>query len=331
MKNVEEKAKKLKIENHLDERAASTNIDSLSVVALQKFLTESKKKYKPKSTEFLKELVEMDLLAYNEKSKTYLPTGNTILLFGKSPRNKFPQSSVKAKVHYGDGRIGTETFDDALVLIPDKVEDWLRKILPASLDRSKFKAQQIPSFPIEVVREAIINAIIHRDYSLDGAKVHLIVYPDKIVVKSPGKPIPPVTIESLKNFTATPYSRNKKLTFVFNEMDYMEETGVGMDTFRSQRPLPIYEYDGLNIVLTFPRILEAVKDVIHNEKIKILNNNELSSYDIFRNGKPLTKSEFVKQTGLPDRTAERLLKKFTDLKLLKKQGLGPSTNYIINE
>ena len=66
---------------------------------------------------------------------------------------------MKAKVHYGDGKTGTETFDNALVLVPDEVENWLKKILPASIDRSKFKAQQVPSFPIEVIREAVINAI----------------------------------------------------------------------------------------------------------------------------------------------------------------------------
>ena len=69
----------------------------------------------------LREFKEMELLEYDSKKKKYLPTGNAILLFGKSPRNKFPQSAVKAKVHYGDGKTGTQTFDDALVLVPDEV------------------------------------------------------------------------------------------------------------------------------------------------------------------------------------------------------------------
>ncbi len=57
-----------------------------------------------------------------------------------------------------------------------------------------------------------------------------------------------------------------KLTFIFNEMDYMEESALGMDTYKSIRakyklPLPIIEYDGLNVVVTFPRTLEAIKKV----------------------------------------------------------------------
>lgn len=290
----------------------------------------------PKSNEFLQELKEMELLEYDEGSGAYQPTGNAILLFGKSPRNKFPQAAVKAKVDYGNGKTGSETFSDALVFIPDQVEEWLNKVLPSSIDRSKFKAQKVPAFPTSVIREAIINAIAHRDYELDGAKTQLEVYPNRIVVKSPGKPILPITIEALKNFTATSYSRNKKITFVFNEMQYMEESAIGMDTFRSLRekfnlPLPAYDYDGINTVLVFPRTTEAIREVINKEPIKELDEDELLIFEIFRNYMPITKIEFAKQAGLANRTAERILKRFADLNLIKRRGSGPSTDYVINE
>ncbi len=336
MKNDEEKAKKQKSQDHLNERAEATNIESLSDTALLKFITESKRKFEPKSDEFLQELKEMDLLEYNESKKSYLPTGNAILLFGKSPRNKFPQAAVKAKVHYGDGKTGAETFNDALVLIPDQIEGWLKKVLPASIDRSKFKAQQVPSFPVEVIREAVINALAHRNYAVDGAKIQLEVFPDRILVKSPGEPLTPITIEVLNNFTATSYSRNKKITFIFNEMEYMEESAVGMDTFKSMRkihklPLPIFEYDGINTVVTFPRTTEAIRGIIKKQPINELSKDELSAFEIFRDHKPVSKVDFAKQTELSSRTAERLLKKFTDLNLIRKQGSGPKTKYIINE
>jgi len=336
MKNNQAKTEKQKHQDHLDEKAVSTNLDSLSDIALQKFITESKRNYEPKSDEFLQELKEMELLEFNEKTRTYLPTGNSILLFGKTPRNKFPQAAIKAKVNFGDGKTGAETFNDALVLIPDKVEDWLRKVLPASIDRTQFKAQQVPSFPIEVIREAVINAITHRNYALDGAKVQLEVYPDRIVVKSPGEPFSPITIEALKNYTATSYSRNKKITFVFNEMGYMEESAVGMDTFKSMRekyklPLPVFEFDGINTVVTFPRIIEALRGIINNEPLNELNKEELSAFDIFREHQQISKADFVTKTGLTNRTAERLLKKFTDMNLIKRQGSGPKINYLINE
>ncbi len=321
LKNIKEKIKKVKSRNYLNKRVKVTSIDNLSEKALNKFLTESKRSYKSKSNKIFQELKEMDLLEYVDNTKKYLPTGNAILLFGKSPRNKFPQAAVKAKVHYSDGKIGTETFDDALVLIPDQIEEWLYKVLPASIDRSKFKAKQVPSFPVEVIREAIINALAHRNYAIEGAKIQLEVFPDKIIIKSPGEPIPPITIESLNNFTATSYSRNKKITFIFNEMDYMEESAVGMDTFRSIKkkyklPLPVFKYDRINTVVTFPRTIQAVKD-IGSKAIKKLTNEELEGYEWIKSQGEISAKGYSTQFGVTSRTASRHLRKMLELKLIK--------------
>lgn len=324
MKNEEGERVSKKRADQLDDRAAATNVDSLSDEALQKFLSESKRTYKPKSAECLQELKEMDLLEYDSKAKRYLPTGNAILLFGKSPRNKFPQAGIKAKVHYADGKTDTQTFDDALVLLPDEMDAWLRKTLPASIDRAKFKAQHVPSFPTPVIREAVINAIAHRDYSIDGAKVQLDVYEDRIVVRSPGKPFPPITIEAMKNFTATSYSRNKKLTFVFNEMDYMEETGLGMDTFKSIRakynlPLPVIEYDGLNVVVTFPRTVEAVKSV-SGKAFGELSDEELAGYEWIKGKEEVSAKDYASHMKITPRQTSRHLGKMLKLKLVKTNG-----------
>ena len=329
MKTEEEKNKKSKPLDHLDERAAATDLDSISEIALQKFISESKRRYKPKSGDCLRELKEMDLLEYNGKSRKYSPTGNAILLFGKAPRNRFPQAAVKAKVHYGDGKTGTETFDDALVLIPDEVDDWLKKVLPASIDRTKFKAQQVPSFPIEVIREAVINAIAHRDYSKDGAKVQLEVFHDRIIVKSPGEPPPPITIEAMSNFTATSYSRNKKLTFIFSEMDYMEETALGMDTFKTMRtkhhlPLPIIEYDGFNVVVTFARTIEAFKEV-GNKALGKLTEDELAGYEWIRSQEEVSAKDYSLHFDTTTRTASRHLGKMFHLKLIKTNNENPKS------
>ncbi len=329
LKNVEAKKGKTKPQDNLSHIASATDMESLSEVALQKFISESKRKYNPNSPEFLRELKEMDLLEYDNKAGKYLPTGNAILLFGKNPRNKFPQAAVKAKVHYGDDTIGTETFDDALVLVPDRVEDWLKKVLPATIDRTKFKAQQVHTFPIEVIREAIINAIAHRDYEKDGAKVHLEVFPDRIIVKSPGKPPLPITIEAMRDFTATSYSRNKKLTFIFNEMDYMEETALGMDTFKSMRkeyhlPLPIIEYDGLNVVVTFLRTAKAVKRV-GVKSISKLSPEELEGIEWIRSKKEISAKEYAIHFSITPRTTSRHLSKMLKLKLIATNNENPKS------
>lgn len=333
IKNNEAKTKKEKPQDYLDKHATETNINSLSNIALQKFITESKRNYKPKSEEFLQELKEMELLEFDKGLNAYLPTGNAVLLFGNNPRNKFPQAAIKAKVHYGDGETGTETFKDALVLVPDKVDDWLKKVLPASIDRSNFKAKQVSSFPILVIREAIINAIAHRDYTKEGAKIQLDVYPDRIIVKSPGRPVPPITIEAIKNFTATSYSRNKKLTFIFNEMEYMEESALGMDTFKSLRekynlPLPIVDYDGSNVVVTFPRTIDVVREVSDDIGIEELNDEEIKGYEWIKLEGEVSTRGYATHFDYGYKKAQRHLAKMIKLGLIGDNGAAKtSPNY----
>lgn len=79
------------------------------------------------------------------------------------------------------------------------------------------------------------------------AKVQLEITPEKITIKSHGKPVPPITLEAYRILRQL-HLVAKKLTFVFNQMHLTEETGVGMDTFRKTRikhhlPLPITTYD----------------------------------------------------------------------------------------
>lgn len=310
--------------------AQNTSLDSLSKEALSKFLKDSGNDLTYDSPEFIDELLQMDLIEQT-KSGEYIPTGNAILLFGEKPRLKFEQASVKAKVDYGNGDIGTESFDDALILIPDQVEAWVKKVIPESFDRSKFKGEKIPFFPSSVVREAIVNAIIHRDYENDMAKVQLEITPEKITIRSPGKPVPPITLEALQNFTATSLSRNKKLTLVFNQMHLMEETGVGMDTYREMRskhhlPLPIITYDDPNLVVTFPRTADAVRDLSLTEAIAQLNDEELVGYDFVKEHKEVSRKEYEEHFGYERKKASNHLKKMKDLGLIGDNGESPKSN-----
>ena len=323
---------KLKQPDKLNEQAANTDFSDLSITALQKFIDESGSKLKVGSNAFTKELLQMELVEKDEKTGTIIPTGNAILLFGEKPRLKFPQSSVKAKVAYGDGKTDVQSFDDALVLIPDMVEAWVKKVIPESFDRSKFQRNKVPAFPTEVIDEVIINAIIHRDYSIDGAKVQLEITPDKIVVKSPGKPVPPIKLEDLQGFTATSINRNKSLALVFNLMGYMEETGVGMETYRQMRdkynlPLPVITYEEPNLVVTFPRTPDAVRSLDNTDILSQLNDEELAGYDFVKTHKEVTKKEYAGHFNYPEKKAQRHLSKLKKLLLLTSEGKGPSTTY----
>jgi ATP-dependent DNA helicase RecG len=327
---IKEEIAKSVVIGPLQKIVKNADVTSLSKEALELYISKTNKKFSFDSDELLDDLINKDLLVVDSKTGNVRPTGDCILLFGKSPRDKFPQAAVKAKVDYDDGgEPDTESFDDAIVLVPEKVKQWIKKVIPESMDRSDFTREKVSHFPPDVIREAIINAIIHRDYSIKGAKVELEITPDKIEVRSPGEPISPNSIKDLRNFTAISQTRNPDLAYIFNLMRYMEESGVGMDTFRSLRekynlPLPIIKYKKPNVIVTFPRTIEAVR-FIGSDAIKKLTKEELEGYEWIKSQGEISAKDYTTKFGVTARTTSRHLGKMLELELIKTNGENPKS------
>lgn len=314
------------------------NYDStkFSDEALLKFIKESNLDFKTTDDAFLEYLADFGAMEWDRLKKHFVPTGVGILLFGKNPRAKFQNAVLKAHVNYGSNKIESKDFDQALVLLPEQIEEWLKKVLPLSKDTSGFKRKDIPDFPIGVLREAIVNALVHRDYEIEGAKCEIKIDENKIIVTSPGKPMPAITLDELNTFEAPSLSRNHIITYAFSLMDYVEEKGFGMKTFKTLNkehglPIPKYTFKEPFLTLTFPRTTEAVKELLGKSGMEILSSEDLKNFEIFREKRPVSKSEFVEFSGLATRTAERYLKEWVDSNLLITVGSGPSTKYKMNE
>jgi ATP-dependent DNA helicase RecG len=333
--NVSSKKKEI-ILSTLEHSVVSKNLEELSEKAIKYYIEKSKLPFKFDSDDFWLHFEQVGIVKKSLiKGKQQLtPSGFGILLFGTNSRENYQHSIVKAKVKYGKNAPIPKDFDGPLVLIPNEIELWLQQVLHSKVNRNQFQRDTNTLFPIEPLREAIINALVHRDYELVGAKTFIEIDDDKIIIKSAGLPVSPITFADVKAFSAPSLSRNPKITYVFNKMGLMEENELGMETFRSMQekynlPLPFYSYQAPYLSLAFSRNIEAMRAVIQNPILNKLNSEELKSYEIFRTHKSITKKEFAKYNNLKDRTAERVLKKLVDFNLIIKQGSGPNTSYSI--
>jgi ATP-dependent DNA helicase RecG len=316
------------------EKVVDKSFEDLSAEALQKFIVEAKLPYQIEDPDFKQYLADLGAIVLNKSNGESTVTMAGVLLFGFKPNVIFKQASLKAHIVRADNRIEQKDFKDALVLLPEQIEEWLLKVLPSHKDTTSFKRKDVTDFPIEVLREAVINAIVHRDYNIDGAKVYLEIDEDKIVVKSPGKPLPAISLEQLNTFKAPSLSRNSIITFVFNEMDYVEEKGFGMRSLKSLNadyglPLPEYSYEEPYLILTFPRNLEAVKSISNIPGIDSLSTPELSGYEYIKSKSQVSRLDYEQHTGVGKKTAERHIKKFVELGLIEKIGAGKNTAYSI--
>ncbi len=269
---------------------------------------------------------------FNSINNRYNPTGLGFLLFGKNPSNLFPQAVLKVEAHYGNNEPEIHDFAGPLVLIPEQVENWLKKVLSSKISRAQFVRTTEYAYPIQVLREAIINAIAHRDYAIEGAKCYLIIDNDKIVVKSPGLPVNPIKFEDFKNLNAPSLSRNPKLMAVFNEMHYAEERGIGMKEMKSlpnkyNLPSPVITWEDPYINITFPRNQNYFESVVDSSKLSQLNDEEKTGLAYIMENKNVSKKQYSEHFKFNDKKAQRHLLKFVDLGLVALKGKGPSSSY----
>ena len=180
----EEREPKSIVLSPLENAIVTAETKDLSAEALKQYRTVAKISATVGSPAFNRRLVQQGLL--KQKNRLSTPTGFGLLLFGREPRTVMPQAGLLGTIHFGDGTEEPKDFDGPQVLAPEQALQWLRDKLPNPIDRSAARRRQANEALFELVREGVVNALVHRDYAIKGAKCQLVVTPDTITVKSPG-------------------------------------------------------------------------------------------------------------------------------------------------
>jgi ATP-dependent DNA helicase RecG len=305
-------------------------IADFSDEALQRFVSSTKISDTVGSESFNRQLLQQGLV--KDQDGMLVPTGYGILLFAKAPRVLLPQAGLLATVHYQNGETEKQDFDGPMVLMPEHIEQWLKSRLPNILTRTGMKRSEGPVIPFELLREPIINAMVHRDYEIKGAKCQLIVSQDSIQIMSPGAPLAPITLAQMKSFTAPMLSRNPQLHYVFSQMGLAEERGLGMKTLKSLPqslglPVPKYSFHEPYLVLQLFSNAESVAAALEPSALHSLNDDEKKGWKYLTSRMVTTAPEYAEALGFDERKTQRQLKKFIDLGLLRRIGQGRASRY----
>lgn len=314
----------------LEDRLPTAQLRDFSSNALEEYRQKAKIADVVGSDAFNQRLLRQGIL--KEEGGVLVPTGFGFLLFGKEPRTIMRQAGLLGLIQYPNGEPERREFDEPAVLIPDLLERWLRDKLPNVFDRNQAHRQELAALPYEMIREAVANALIHRDYSIEGARCQIVVTEDTVTVKSPGKPPPPTTFEQLQDFSAPMLSRNPELHFVFARMHMAEEQGLGLDSLRDRAkelnlPVPRFLWNDPYVVLTLYRSREAAGRSLPEDVLKSLSKAEKKGWEWIATRQVLTSGEYVEAMEIPYRTAMNHLGRFVELGLLEKVGSGKATEY----
>jgi ATP-dependent DNA helicase RecG len=168
------------------------------------------------------------------------PTNAGILLFGREP-SRFVKGSEVILVRYAGTEMGDqylrEEIRDALPEQTRRAEAFLVSNMRVGARLAGLEREERTEYPVETVREAIVNAVAHRDYSIYGEEIRVFMFADRIEVYSPGRLPGPVTVD---NIVEERFSRNVALVQVLADMGFIERLGYGID-----RMIRLMEAEGL--------------------------------------------------------------------------------------
>ncbi len=158
-----------------------------------------------------------------------------LLLFSKNPQKWHPRLQVRIiKVKGTEIKSGAEfnvirdeEISENILRLIEGAWDILRPYLTETKfsNDAIFKTQVV--YPELACKEALINAIAHRDYSIEGRGIEIFVFEDRLDIKSPGLLLSSVNISEIKNRTGIHQSRNTYIARVLREIGYMRELGEG--------------------------------------------------------------------------------------------------------
>ncbi len=192
-----------------------------------------------------------------------------------------------------------------------------------------------PEYPFKAVREALINALCHRDYSSPGGSITLVIYDDRLELINTGLLPKGITIDQLKEVHSS-HPRNPYITDVFNKRGLIEAMGMGTQQIinvcaqEGMKEPVFFEQAGTFGVCLWSRSYKASEPISITEEAKLTNRQKkiiaILTDDEFSPGEILT--QLVED--ITDRTLRRDLQTLKDAGYIDNHGqLGPKTKWFI--
>lgn len=153
-----------------------------------------------------------------------------VLLFGQDPQQFLPQSRLSAVAFAGQDE-DSDILDRKEISgrLPQIIEDtriFLRRNIQVSAQELGFERQDYPQYDLNALGEGVVNAIVHRDYSLSGSQIRLFVFADRLEIRSPGRLPNSITLENIK--LGVHAERNRRIATLLTQLGYMSAIGTGI-------------------------------------------------------------------------------------------------------
>jgi len=266
------------------------------------------------------------------------PTNAGLLLFGRDPQRWVRSSEILA-VRYPGTTMGDQFIREVIQgTLPEQIrqaEAFVVSNLRRGVRLDRLERSEETEYPPQAVREAVVNAVAHRDYQIRGDEIRIMLFSDRLEVYSPGRLPGHVTVSNLVDER---FSRNEAIVQVLCDLGFIERLGYGIDRMlrllaEAGLPPPRFEETAGGFQVTLfghgPSLLSEWPDARRWRHLGLNERQELALEFLSKRGR-ITNRDF--QELCEDISPETIRRDLADLvrkNLLLKIGEKRATYYIL--
>lgn len=255
---------------------------------------------------------------------------SAVVLFARQPQIHLPQTRVRTAVLHDD--IGSNMEENQVLeghafVLFEKIISFLRRNLPTKSTMNSMIREDHIILPEFVIREAVLNALVHRDYAAFDGSISVTLFRDRLEIWNPGKLPKNLTPKTIVNGHIS-LPRNPDLAHVFYIRGLVERVGLGArriveECLRVGLPMPVWQEVAGGVRLTLPLTSSAPRQTRSTPTTKMeLNLRAVHLLEALTPGDTITLTEYQQHfaSGVSSRTARRDLETLHDLGYLRVKG-----------
>lgn len=238
-----------------------------------------------------------------------------------------------------------DAFDDAefsgsLIYLLEEGENFIKRNCRMMWRKTPNSREEMPEYVERSYHEALINALVHRDYLVNGSEVHIDIFDDRMEIYSPGGMPDGSVIQERDPLTVPSTRRNPVIADVFGRLGLMERKGSGFGkiihayehqvNFTDDK-MPKFRSDRYQFTVIMPNLnYNVVQDVVQDVAQDVAQDDYLPELIIaeIRNNNRITRAEIAQKANVSVKTIERELKQMSNIKFV---GSGYSGHWEIKE
>jgi len=274
-----------------------------------------------------------------EEEGRLVPTNAGVLLFCEDPYRFLRQNEITCVQFKGTDMLRTIDRRDLRGPLPDLVveaEQFLYRHIRIGHEVIGFEGIDYWEYPREALREALINAVIHRDYSITGGRIRIFMFDDRIEFYSPGDLLPGVTVEKMQRLESQSKLRNPVIVELFRDLGgFIEKMGTGIQRMAramAEHGLAIPRFEELGgefrVTLVGPGV-KFMQKAAALAKQRGINDRQRQALAYLRERGRIARQEYCRLTGLHHTVASSELRDLVDKDLVSRHGAGRKTYYTL--